>query len=336
MRLRNGGNSPSTSTAVRTGLASSCDAARATCVAAPASTSPGSVADCSSDGCVSEGKSSASSSRSSCETWPQRTVRPPSTAWTSTTPLGRLRTTSPKIRPGTTTFPSVSPRTSMTASPVCSRSVDASRKRCPVSSRRVPPSTGRVGRVETVRLTQATASAKLSRSVVNFTIDLPGCSQALRCHPIACRSSGTLLCPELDPVRELLHLVVDAAPLPHEAADLLGGMHDRGVVTASESLADLREGQIRELASEVHRHLPCCHQQPRAARPGEVLDRDAEVGGRLGHDDRHRDLVATLVGKEVLQHDLRERQVDLAPIERRERGHADQCAFQFADVGLHL
>jgi hypothetical protein len=44
----------------------------------------------------------------------------------------------------------------------------------------VPPSTGRVGLVETVRLTQATASAKLSRSVVNFkAVDLPSFPQGL-------------------------------------------------------------------------------------------------------------------------------------------------------------
>jgi hypothetical protein len=37
-----------------------------------------------------------------------------------------------------------------------------------------------VGRVETVRLTHATASAKLSRSVVNFkAVDLPSCPQGL-------------------------------------------------------------------------------------------------------------------------------------------------------------
>ena len=68
----------------------------------------------------------------------------------------------------------------MTASPVCSRSVEASRSRFPSSSTRVPPSTGRVGLVETVRLTQATASAKLSRSVVNFkAVDLPTFPQGL-------------------------------------------------------------------------------------------------------------------------------------------------------------
>ncbi len=66
--------------------------------------------------------------------------------------------------------PSASPRTRITASPVCSRSVEANRSSWSVSSSRVPPSTGRVGRVETVRLTQATASAKESRSVVNFTV----------------------------------------------------------------------------------------------------------------------------------------------------------------------
>src|SRR3954447_14992012 len=75
----------------------------------------------------------------------------------------------------------------------------------------------------------------------------------------------------LDPVRELGDGVEGAAPLGQLGADAVVGVHDRGVVATAELLTDLRQGEVGQLAAEVHRDLPAGHQVPRAARSAQVL-----------------------------------------------------------------
>src|SRR5581483_7400050 len=99
----------------------------------------------------------------------------------------------------------------------------------------------------------------------------------------------------LDPVRQLANLVVDAAALGHQLADLAISVHDRRMVTVPELLADLREREIRELAAQVHGDLPRRHQDPAAAATAQVVDREAEVCRGLGDDHAGADLgLATL------------------------------------------
>ena len=81
-------------------------------------------------------------------------------------------------------------------------------------------------------------------------------SPAASQHPRPESASAVLAGLLLDPVGELGDLVVDAAALGDQLADLLVGVHHRGVVAAAELLADLGQRQVGELAAEVHRDLP--------------------------------------------------------------------------------
>src|SRR3954467_9910917 len=94
----------------------------------------------------------------------------------------------------------------------------------------------------------------------------------------------------LDPGGELGDLVVDAAALGEQLADLLVGVHDGGVVAATELLPDLGQGQLGELPAQVHGDLPAGDQDPAAAGATEVVDGQSEVGGGLGDDQRRSDL----------------------------------------------
>ena len=58
-----------------------------------------------------------------------------------------------------------------------------------------------------------------------------------------------------DAVCQFRHLVVDGSAFLHEFADLLVGVHHRGVVAVAEQLADLGQRQIGELAAQVHGDL---------------------------------------------------------------------------------
>src|SRR5918996_4633261 len=59
-----------------------------------------------------------------------------------------------------------------------------------------------------------------------------------------------------DPRRELLDEVVDAPVFLDQLGDLGRGVDDGRVVAPAELLADLRKRAVRELAAQVHRHLP--------------------------------------------------------------------------------
>ena len=59
----------------------------------------------------------------------------------------------------------------------------------------------------------------------------------------------------LDSAREFGHLVVDRAALFHELADLLVGVHDRGVIAVAEQLPDLRQREVCHFSAQVHGDL---------------------------------------------------------------------------------
>ena len=99
----------------------------------------------------------------------------------------------------------------------------------------------------------------------------------------------------LDPVRQFGDLVVDRAALGHQLPDLLLRVHHGRMVAAAELLTDLRQRQIGQFAAQVHRDLPGRDQDTAAGSALEVLDRQAEVGGRLRHDRGVGDLVGVLI-----------------------------------------
>src|SRR5690625_4607698 len=147
------------------------------------------------------------------------------------------------------------------------------------------------------------------------------------------RSAAGLL---FDPVDELGDLVEDAAPFGHEITDLAVGVHDRGVVTAAELLADLGERQIGELTAEVHGDLTRLHEVSAAVGSADLLDAVLGVRRGLGDDERGRDFGFAAFGDEVLEDDLCQSEVDLLAIEAREGGRSDERTLEFADVGLDL
>ena len=81
-------------------------------------------------------------------------------------------------------------------------------------------------------------------------------------------------------------------------------MHHGGVITAAKTLTDLRQAELSELATQVHRNLASIDQNPAPVTPAQVIDREAEVGRRLGHDRPGRNLRSDLVWDEVLQNNL--------------------------------
>ena len=59
---------------------------------------------------------------------------------------------------------------------------------------------------------------------------------------------------------DLIDVVIESSPLSHQLTDLPIGMHHSGVVAAAKGLADLRKGEVGELAAEIHRNLTSLHQ----------------------------------------------------------------------------
>ncbi len=60
-------------------------------------------------------------------------------------------------------------------------------------------------------------------------------------------STALSTAPQADPRHELVDLVEDHVTLGHLLLDLVDGVHDRGVVTASEDLGDTRVAVVGEL-----------------------------------------------------------------------------------------
>ena len=109
-------------------------------------------------------------------------------------------------------------------------------------------------------------------------------------------------------------------------------MHHRRVVAAAEGLADLRQGKLGQLATEIHGDLASGDQLARARRTAQVINGEGVVGRGLGLDPRKGDLHGLIGGDEVLEDDLGEAEVDRLPVEAREGGDSDESAFELADV----
>ena len=70
-----------------------------------------------------------------------------------------------------------------------------------------------------------------------------------------------------------------------------------------------------------------------ALRGTHLFNGDAEVDGTLAHDEADGDLVVVRVGHEVLEHHLREVQVNALLVQRRPRADAHERALELTDVG---
>src|SRR4029434_3339105 len=98
------------------------------------------------------------------------------------------------------------------------------------------------------------APRDLMGTAEQFSTGVRGCS-----HRISPRLSagpgGGWSAALTDPLDEQGDLIVDLSILAHERTDLLNGVHDRRVVPAAEDLGDVREGQLGQLAHDVHADL---------------------------------------------------------------------------------
>ena len=141
------------------------------------------------------------------------------------------------------------------------------------------------------------------------------------------RLSGLLL----DAVCKLRHVIEGLALFLHELRDLLVRVHNRRVV-ASESLSDLGQGQVGELAAQIHGDLAGFDDVVAALLGTHLFNGDAEVDGTLAHDEADGDLIVVRVGHEVLEHHLREVEVDALLVQRRPRADANESALQLTNV----
>ena len=103
-------------------------------------------------------------------------------------------------------------------------------------------------------------------------------------------------------------------------------------MVAPEGLSDLGQRQVGELAAQIHGDLAGLDDVVTALRGTHLLNRHAEVDGALTHDEADGDLVVVRVGHEVLEHHLREIQVDALLVQRRPRADAHERALQLTDV----
>ncbi|GBC87749.1 hypothetical protein HRbin12_01767 [bacterium HR12] len=174
----------SSRTPVKTGRASSREAAFATCPTASANTAAGSVMGVPA-GAWTSGKSSAGSRRRDASYAAQRIWACPPSASNSTGASDRFFTVSPRRRAGTSAVPPAVTSTSTVSLAETSRSVVVSVSPSPTrASSSTPVSAGMPGREETPRWTACSASDSRSRSQRNFTCPPPhgsfrSCSSSL-------------------------------------------------------------------------------------------------------------------------------------------------------------
>ncbi len=83
--------------------------------------------------------------------------------------------------------------------------------------------------------------------------------------------------------------------------DLVDGVDDRGVVTAAEARADLRQRRLGEVARQVHGDLAGIRHLLRAAVAAQVVDVHAELARHLGLHGLYGDGVLVGLGQDVLQ-----------------------------------
>ena len=69
----------------------------------------------------------------------------------------------------------------------------------------------------------------------------------------------------LDSAGQVCDLIEQTTPFGHELADLAICVHHRGVITATERLSDLGQGQVGELTAQVHGDLSSRHEHTGAA-----------------------------------------------------------------------
>src|SRR6266404_6947730 len=110
---------------------------------------------------------------------------------------------------------------------------------------------------------------------------------------------------------EQLHVLRNRKIGDLELLDLADGMHDRGVVTIAEALADLRQAQGGELLGEIHRDLARPGDRAGATRRAHLGELDVVVRRHSLLDLIDRDLAVGLA-QQVVQDVLRHLDGDLA------------------------
>ena len=103
-----------------------------------------------------------------------------------------------------------------------------------------------------------------------------------------------------DLVGDLVYLGEGVAVAVDEVTDLGGGVHDGGVVAATEGLPYLGQRLVREFAGQVHGYLAGVGEAFGAALADEVGLRDAEVPADLELDELYGDLTVRLDRKSVV------------------------------------
>ena len=68
-------------------------------------------------------------------------------------------------------------------------------------------------------------------------------------------------------------------------AYFVAGMHDRGVVTVAELVADLRKSHVQKISAQIHGDLPGSGYFLTAAIGFQIFDRDMIKAGNHIHDD---------------------------------------------------
>ena len=105
------------------------------------------------------------------------------------------------------------------------------------------------------------------------------------------------------------------------------------MVAPAELPPDLGQGEVGELAAQVHGDVAGRDHGAGAVGRAQVIDGDAEVVGGLRHDEGGRDLLALGVGDDVLEDHLGQGLVDGLLVEGGEGRHPDEGALELADVG---
>ena len=82
---------------------------------------------------------------------------------------------------------------------------------------------------------------------------------------------------------QLPDLLVPGFLFSHLSAHLVGGVDHRRVIASPEAVADLGQGEIRELTAQVHGYLPSVDEGPGATGRAEL------VGGHIEVLSRYRD-----------------------------------------------
>ena len=108
------------------------------------------------------------------------------------------------------------------------------------------------------------------------------------------------------------------------------------MVLAAELVANLGQGEVGQLAAEVHRDLAGVGNLARFPGAGQLLQRHLEVLRRGVFDGGGCDVDVPFIGEDVAQRNLRDIHGDRFVDQRRVRRHTDERTLQFTDGGLEL